>query len=137
MLSSSCQVLSCESCSLFSASICINCQPSFSRDPVFGCISLQGSHRPPIENCFFSQGTSCISCVEGYFLSNHRCEPMCLNDCLCFEPFECLSSYPSSARELYPNSTRPPGISNYTYYSSYNSSLEIVLPVILGTTFIW
>ena len=94
---SACFVKNCETCSFQSPNICINCDSGYTRDRALGCIQSQNNQIILsgiffIENCAsYSNNTSCEACFEGYSLINNRCSPICVEDCFCFEPNECLS----------------------------------------------
>ena len=94
---SACFVKNCETCSFQSPNICINCDSGYTRDRALGCIQSQNNQIILsgiffIENCAsYSNNSTCEACFEGYSLINNRCNPICIEDCFCFEPNECLS----------------------------------------------
>ena len=93
-----CLVQNCETCSIQSPNICINCDSGYTRDRALGCIQSQNSQiilsgKLLIENCAsYSNNSTCEGCLEGYSLINNRCSPICKENCSCFEPNECLST---------------------------------------------
>ena len=101
---SECIVPDCETCSPFSAEICINCNQGFTRDKYEGCIEPKKLDCPDnncldktipfvIENCAqYSSLSECLQCESGYELINGRCSPLCHDYCLCFDPYECFES---------------------------------------------
>ena len=96
-LSLSCLVPFCETCSSFSPYICINCFHSFQRNREKGCIPtfpIPPTSYIPIENCEVQPSNLlCTQCKLGFRLENKRCSPICLPDCSCFNPFECIENH--------------------------------------------
>ena len=84
-----CDIPYCESCSIQSATLCINCLPGYTRES-FKCIHQSDFLREPIENCLsYSKDLSCTTCKSGYFPLFGRCEPYCPSTCICIFPNTC------------------------------------------------
>lgn len=90
---SACNIENCETCSINSYDICINCYSGYTRNEIYGCIQLppyQQNQRDQIENCeLYNQSSLCKKCSNGYILANNRCEPECEDHCTCFLPYIC------------------------------------------------
>lgn len=85
-----CDVDNCESCSVQSPSICVNCLSGYTNQGLV-CISQSEFLRESIENClFYSKDLSCTTCKSGYFALYGRCEPYCTSNCICISPNTCF-----------------------------------------------
>ena len=92
------EISNCEAYSKENSDICINCHHGYKRDFSKGCTKIHESSELSnfhIENCevFYSE-SECLHCSSGYKLYNSRCSPICLENCSCFEPYECIEATP-------------------------------------------
>ncbi|OMJ94589.1 hypothetical protein SteCoe_2237 [Stentor coeruleus] len=87
----------CETIDSRYSNYCINCNPGYIRNELYGCIKISNLNteiRSLIENCQdYSNDLDCKKCLEGYNIHKGRCEPICENNCQCFEPNDCLTMH--------------------------------------------
>jgi hypothetical protein len=85
-----CNIKNCEFCSPSSPSICINCKTGFQRSLSHGCEISHSLTGQNIENCNLAVDFNCIHCSESFKIVSGRCDPICPENCECFEPGKCL-----------------------------------------------
>ena len=86
-----CNIENCIQCSSFSPDICLDCLLPYKLSSS-GCHLTQEERIEKITNCeYYNKDQTCLKCIQGFHVFNRFCEADCQDDCICFEPYVCIS----------------------------------------------